>query len=164
VSGDSTQLTLTVPAHSVGSIGVTVTNPGGHSAASTLTYLPVVASLGPASGATTGGGSVTITGAGFVPGSTSVLFGTIPTPVTNVTASTVTVTVPAHAAGAVDVSVTVSGVSATKAGAYTYGTTTTLPTPKPPVGGSGNPVTLPGSRPAGPSSQSGSPNPLPTGR
>jgi len=74
VSDDGTALTLTVPAHSVGTVSVVIANPGtGHVAVGTLTYQPVVTSLSATSGAATGGSHVTITGAGFA-GGASVLF------------------------------------------------------------------------------------------
>jgi predicted outer membrane repeat protein len=166
VSSDGTRLTLTVPGHAVGAVGIAVTNPGtGHIASAVLTYAPVVTSVSPASGATAGG-VVTITGAGF--GTTgaqvSVTFGVAPAPVRSVMDSQLVVTAPAHIAGIVDVTVMVNGLSVTKTGAYTYGPVGTVPAPRPSsgVGGSSNP--LPGPRPTGSSPAAGSPNPLPTGR
>ncbi|MGI8854284.1 MAG: choice-of-anchor Q domain-containing protein [Thermomicrobiales bacterium] len=167
VSGDGTTLTLPVPAHSVGTLAIAVANPvGGRVATALFTYQPVVTSLSPASGSATGGGSVTITGAGFVPGSTSVMVGGTPATATNVTPTTIVVTVPAHTAGTVDVAVTVNGVSATKAAAYTYGTVNVLPAPKPTAlpAASGSPGALPSQRPASVSAPGGQPIPLPPSR
>ncbi len=165
VSDDGTALTLTVPAHSTGNVGFAVTNPGGHVAAGTLTYVPVVTSLSATSGSNTGGSSVIITGIGFVAGNTSVMFGNTSATVTNVTATAISVTVPAHGVGTVDVTVTVSGVSATKAGAYTYGVVNPIAPPRPLSGSpvTGNPGSAPSPRPTG-SPTSGSPNPLPPSR
>jgi hypothetical protein len=168
VSDDGTRMTLAVPAHAAGAAPFTMTNPGnGHTATGTLIYTPIVASLSPASGGTVGGAAVTITGTGFVPGNTSVTFGTAPATVANVTATTVTVTAPAHVAGMVDVTVTANGASGTKTGAYTYGTVNALPNSPTQVSGgqgNGNPAPIPGARPTVTPPQSGSPNPLPPGR
>jgi hypothetical protein len=164
VSADGTQMTLAAPAHTAGVFSSRLLNPGDHGTTATFTYVPFVTSVTPASGSAAGGGSVTITGAGFVASGTSVTFGNAPATVTNVTAKTVTITTPAHVAGTVDVTVIMNGMSATKPGAYSYVTVTAVPPPQPPGSGTGSPATLPGSRPVGPSVQTGSPNPLPTGR
>src|SRR5581483_7438476 len=63
----ATQITATAPAASAGPVDITVTTPGGTSAANALdkyTYVsaPTVASLNPAAGPTAGGNSVTIVG------------------------------------------------------------------------------------------------------
>lgn len=168
VSADGTSMTLDVPASAVAgpvSGGMTVTNPGlPPSARAAFTYLPAITGLNPASGPMTGGGSVTIAGAGFAAGATSVTFGGTSAAVRVDSGAQLTVTVPAHAAGAVDITVTVNGASATKTGVYTYGTAAVLPPAKPAGDGSGSPVTLPGSRPVISSPASGTPNPLPYGR
>jgi len=166
VGDDGTVLTVTIPVHSVGTVAFAVANPGsGHVAVGTLTYQPVVTSLSATSGSNTGGTPVTIIGAGFVAGNTSVRFGNTPATVANVTPTTISVTVPAHAAGTVDIAVTVNGVSVTKAGAYTYGTVNPVVPPRPPSGPSvtGNPGGAPSRRPAS-SPASGSSNPLPPSR
>jgi signal transduction histidine kinase len=86
-----------------------------------------VAAVNPATGATAGGNTVTITGTGFVSGDTVSFGGVAATNVTVVNSSSITATVPAAAsAGAVDVKVATSGSqSATLAGGYTY---TAVPT------------------------------------
>jgi hypothetical protein len=75
-----------------------------------------------ASGLTTGGESITITGSGFSGGSapTVSLGGTAATAVTVVSDTTITATTPARAAGTVDVTVSRDGGTGTRAGAYTY--------------------------------------------
>lgn len=147
---------------------VAVTDTALTAAPATIHVAPVVASLSPNSGDVHGGGTVAIGGTGFGLGSgVQVTFGTgagSAATILQLTNTTITVRVPAHAAGTVDVSVAVNGVSATKTGAYTYGTAASLPQPPPAGSGSGAPVTLPGSRPVGSSSASGSPHPVPTGR
>ncbi len=79
----ATSITATSPAESPGTVDVTVSTFGGTSAAgaadhftfSAASSAPVVTAISPASGATAGGTSVTITGAGFT-GATAVKFGT----------------------------------------------------------------------------------------
>jgi PKD repeat protein len=81
---------------------------------------PTFTSVTPASGPTTGGTDVTITGTNLT-GATVVTFGGIAaTGITVIDANTITVTTPAHAAGAVNVVVTTPGGIATGTGAYTY--------------------------------------------
>jgi hypothetical protein len=86
---------------------------------------PTVTSAAPASGLTTGGTSVTLTGTNFVNGAT-VAFGTSPsavlaTGVVVVNATTLTVVAPAHATGAVRVTVTnPNAQSGLKDSAYFY--------------------------------------------
>ncbi|MBO9534441.1 MAG: IPT/TIG domain-containing protein [Solirubrobacteraceae bacterium] len=91
---------------------------------------PVITSLSPASGPTTGGGAVYVTGKNFSAAS-SVTFGGLPSTSAPqvVNDTTVIAFAPAHAAGAVDVAVTTPSGTTTKAGAYTYlPTTVPLPT------------------------------------
>jgi hypothetical protein len=87
---------------------------------------PTVSSVAPATGPTTGGTPVTLTGTNFVTGATVTFGGTAATNV-NVTSSTsISATTPAHAAGAVTVVVTnPDGQSGTLASGFTY----TLPPP-----------------------------------
>ncbi len=98
-----TSITCTVPAGSAGTASVIVTTLGGSNAANTLyTYTllaPTVASVAPASGPTTGGTNVTITGTGFT-GVTGVTFdGATATNVSVVNGTTITCTTPAGTAG-----------------------------------------------------------------
>lgn len=167
VSDDGTAMTLTIPAHSAGTVAFAVANPGsGHVAAATLAYQPVVTSLSATSGAATGGSPVIITGVGFVAGNTSVMFGNTPATVTNVTPTTITVTVPAHAVGTVDVTVTVNGISGTKTGAYTYGTVNPIVPSRPPSGppDTGSPISAPSPRSSSGVQTGPTPNPLPHSR
>jgi hypothetical protein len=81
---------------------------------------PTVSSLSSTSGTTAGGGSVTLSGSGFVAGAT-VTFGGIAAPVTTLTSAAIAVTTPAHSPGVVDVTVSnPDGQSVTVGGAYTY--------------------------------------------
>ncbi len=81
-----------------------------------------VTGVSPASGLTTGGEAVTITGTGFSGGSapTVSLGGTAATGVTVVSNTTITATTPARAAATVDVSVSRDGATGTGAGVYVY--------------------------------------------
>ncbi|MBI3652031.1 MAG: IPT/TIG domain-containing protein [Acidobacteria bacterium] len=86
---------------------------------------PLINSLAPNNGTTTGGTVVTINGTGFVSGAT-VNFDNLPaTNVTVVGSTTITATTPAHAAGAVNVTVTnPDSQSATLTNGFTYGSST----------------------------------------
>jgi hypothetical protein len=87
-------------------------------------FVASVTGVSPNAGPVTGGTSVTITGAGFSNGLTSVKFGGIPATSFNlVNDSTVTAVSPAHAPGTADVTVTTAnGTSATSPlDQFTYG-------------------------------------------
>src|SRR5207253_9437369 len=127
----ATSITATSPAATAtGPVHVTVTTPGGTSAAGTgdqFTYVqaaPAVTSISPATGSTGGGTVVTITGTNFTPGTPTVAFGANPGTVTAFTATSITVTAPAGAAGQVHVVVTTpAGSSPTGTGdLFTYAT------------------------------------------
>src|SRR5262249_57313397 len=71
----ATQITAKTPSHAQGSVSVTVTNPGGHSGtlANGFTFVPlapVVTSVSPNTGTTTGGTRVMLTGKTFVSAAT----------------------------------------------------------------------------------------------
>jgi hypothetical protein len=121
-------ITAFAPAHAAGTVDVTVTSPGGTSAAVAADHYtydakPTVSSLNPAAGPIAGGNTVTINGTGFVSGA-GVKFGaTASATVTFVSATQLKAVAPAHAAGTVDVTVTTpGGTSAIVAGDhYAYG-------------------------------------------
>jgi alpha-tubulin suppressor-like RCC1 family protein len=109
----STSITVTSPANVGGTLDVTVRTPGGVSAVSTkgrFKYTPNVEGLSPASGPLVGGGTVTISGSGFIPGTagTAFKFGKAKVVSVECTSTTsCTVLAPAaRAAGIVDVTVT----------------------------------------------------------
>ena len=82
---------------------------------------PVITTINPASGKTTGGTVVTITGSGFQSGATVSFGGTAGTAVTVQSATQLRVTAPAHAAGAVSVVVTnPGGLNATRNPGFFY--------------------------------------------
>ena len=105
----STQITTTAPAGS-GSVSVTVTTPGGTSSGVTYAYVaaPVVSTLSPAQGPSTGGNTVTITGTGFT-GATGVFFGTASAAYTVVSSTQITATAPAAPVAPVEVAVVTPG-------------------------------------------------------
>jgi hypothetical protein len=150
---DGTHVTATIPAHTAGTVDVTVTTDGGTSATSaadqyTYVVAPTVTGVSPSDGPLAGGQTITITGTGLA-GATAVHFGTTAaTNVANTDGTHVTATIPTHAAGTVDVTVTTDGgTSATSAADdYTYLDTPTVTSVSPnagPVAG-GQTVTITG--------------------
>jgi hypothetical protein len=119
-SDTASQLVVTAPAGTAGTVDVTVTTAGGTSATSAadqFTYLtaPVVSSVSPASGPTSGGTSVTIGGTNLS-SATAVHFGTATATIVTDTASSLVATAPAGTAGTVDVTITTpQGTSASSA-------------------------------------------------
>jgi len=109
--GSSTEITCTTPSHAAGAVAVVITNTNGLSATSAGAYTyalaaaPTVTSISPASGPTTGGASVTITGTGFLAGATVKVGGLSCTSVNVSAATTITCLTPAHAVGASDIRV-----------------------------------------------------------
>jgi hypothetical protein len=140
-----TQVTALSPS-GAGSVGVTVTTPGGTSNPIPFFYVgaPFKSSLGPTSGTLAGGNTVTINGAGLAT-ATGVSFGANTATPTVISDTQLTVTVPAGAAaGPVGVSVTTAG--GTNNGlSYTYvdapTVTTVAPTSGPASGGTGVTIT-----------------------
>ncbi|MGC9960588.1 MAG: IPT/TIG domain-containing protein [Acidimicrobiales bacterium] len=124
----TTSCVATSPPESAGVDHITVSTPGGTSAktaADTFTYdaIPVVTAIGPAAGSSNGGDVVTMTGTGFVPGFSTVRFGsTGGTAVSCSSATTCVATSPAEPAGPVQLSVTTAGGTSatTSAGTFTY--------------------------------------------
>jgi hypothetical protein len=113
VNGAGTSITATSPAGTAGStVSVTVTTPAGTSgavASGQFTYGSTVTHISPATGLTTGGTSVTITGTGLS-GATAVNFGSTAGSSMVVNSSTsITVVSPAEGPGTVDVTVVTPG-------------------------------------------------------
>jgi uncharacterized repeat protein (TIGR01451 family) len=119
-------LTGTTPAGAgLGTVAVTVTTPGGTSAAipGGFTYHPVptAATLDFTTGSTIGGLTVTLGGTGFVSGLTTVTFGgTAGTGVVVTGGTSLTVVTPSHLPGSFDVVVTTPGGQATLPVQFTY--------------------------------------------
>jgi hypothetical protein len=130
---------VATPPGAAGVVDVKVTTPGGTSpvtAADHFTYTappaPVVATVGPASGPSTGGTTVYIGGSGFE-GATNLKFGANGAPFAVFSDVLITATSPAGAVGVTDVTVTTpGGTSATSANdQFTY--TASSPPPAPSV-------------------------------
>jgi hypothetical protein len=106
-----------------GTVDVTVTTPGGTSAASAsdrFAYAPTVSAISPAAGPTGGGTLVTITGTGFA-GATEVIFGTTPGTIVTVSPTTITAYSPPGTNYACVTVTTPSGTSASApADIFTY--------------------------------------------
>jgi alpha-tubulin suppressor-like RCC1 family protein len=124
----ATSVTAIAPVNVAGTLDVTVTSAGGTSATTAkdhFKYTPVIESITPANGPLAGGGTVTIEGFGFAPGTGTTKFKFAKAAKTVVCASTTTctVTVPAgKARGTVDVKATANKAnSAPSAGdRYTF--------------------------------------------
>src|SRR5579883_652221 len=123
LSGTSLITGKTPPNTTLGPVDVVATNAfGSGTLKNGFTYTgPVtVASISPSSGPTAGGTSVTITGSGFVPGTTVTIGGASLANTSIVSLTQITGTTPAGAAGAANVVVTNSTGTATLTGGYTY--------------------------------------------
>jgi IPT/TIG domain len=127
-TGDTgTQLTLTSPAGSAGTVNVTVTTPGGTSNAESFTYVPppTISALSPSCGDPADNTPVTITGTNLA-GATVDFGGTAVTPATD-TGTQLTLTSPTGSANT-SVQVTVTTVGGTS-GALEFAYS--CPTPPP---------------------------------
>jgi hypothetical protein len=122
VNPDGTQVVVTSPA-GTGTVDVTLELAGGSTIASAqdFTYVPLaVTNVDPDSGPSTGGSTVTITGAGLA-GTTGVTFGGAPgTIVGTPTDTEITVTTPPGAVGPVDVVIQVPGDDEVVEDGFTY--------------------------------------------
>jgi hypothetical protein len=123
---NKTALKAVAPPESSGVVDVTVATGGGSSSLSNADLyaydVPTVSSVSPTTGPTTGGGTVTINGSGFVPGAT-VTFGTASASTVSFVSSTeLQAVAPPGAAGTIPVRVhTAAGPSpVTPADRYTY--------------------------------------------
>lgn len=141
-----TSVTAISPSGS-GTVGVTVTTPGGTSNPLSFFYVgaPFKASLSPISGPTAGGSTVTITGTGLAT-ATNVAFGANNATPTVASDSSISAVVPAGiAAGSVGVSVTTAG-GTNNGFSYTYVDAPTVTTISPAAGptSGGTAVTIDG--------------------
>ena len=111
---------------------------------------PIVISISPTSGSTSGGTMVTITGTGFLPGAQVSFGGIAATGITVLSGTSITATTPAHIVGPVSLLVTnTDGQSGSLSNGYTY----VSPNPAPTISGispntgpslGGTPVTING--------------------
>lgn len=137
-----TSLTLTLPAYVSGPLikDVIINNgEGSFTLIGGFTYTisaPTLANLTPNSGSLMGGTTVTLSGSGFVPGTTVAFGGIAATNVQVLSGTTLTAVVPAHTNGVVDVVVDNGIGTATLTGGYTYvSNTLTLSGISPSTGG-----------------------------
>jgi len=120
------QITANTPTHAQGSVAVVVTNPGGQNGtlANGFTFTgpaPILSSISPSSGPSTGGTSVTLTGQNFVSGATVTFGGSAASSVVVVSATQITAHTPSHSQGAVNVVVTnPDGQSATLTNGFAF--------------------------------------------
>ncbi|MFE2161159.1 IPT/TIG domain-containing protein [Streptomyces lydicus] len=142
-----THITAVAPA-GTGTVPVTVTTSGGTSNGISYTYsaAPILSGVSPNQGPTSGGNTVTLTGANLT-GATAVTFGATPaTSFTVVSPTQITAVVPAATAGPIGVTVTTPGGTSTLPSAYFYVSTPVLTGVAPPSGplSGGTTVTLTG--------------------
>jgi hypothetical protein len=81
---------------------------------------PIVSSVGPSSGSTLGGTTITITGSNFAPGAAVTIGGLAATSVSVAGPTSLTAVTPPRGAGPADVTVTVGGRAGTLPGGFTY--------------------------------------------
>jgi hypothetical protein len=122
----ATQVTAVAPAHTAGLVDIQLTAPGGTTTkTSGYTYAapepaaPTITSISPATGPTSGGNKITITGTNLTGTNQVTIDGTVTTNLTVVNDTTVTATAPAHAAGLVVLVLSAPGGTTNTAG-YTY--------------------------------------------
>lgn len=132
VAPDGTSLTVVAPPHTAGAVDVTLVAPGADTTlpgAFTYAVQPAVTGIFPASGPTSGGQTVVITGSGFDPAGTTVTFGGVPATNVRVLSPGVLLAVtPAGTAGDVPVQVVVGGLASAPL-TYTYDPAAVLPGP-----------------------------------
>jgi plastocyanin len=125
----ATSITATTPAHAVGKVDVVVTNSDAQSATLTqgFTYAlpaPTITNISPATGPTSGGTQITITGTNFQDGATVKIGASPATDVTVVSATSITARTPlGPVTSQLSVDVVVTNPDSTKAtatGGFTY--------------------------------------------
>ena len=145
---NSTTITGTTPAGTVGAQDVVVTTPNG-TGTGTNFYIyaaaPTVTAISPNSGPTAGGTGVTITGTNLTGATAVSIGGTAATGITVVNSTTITATTPSGTAGAKNVVVTTPGGTGTGTNLYTYVAAPTVtaisPTSGPTAGGTSVTIT-----------------------
>ena len=117
------KLTARTPAHAPGSDEVVVSDEYGTSShGPSFTYFPqpIVTSVTPASGPTSGGTTITIEGSGFVAGVTTVTIGGVAASVTVISPSKLIATTAAAPAGSYEVVVSNGGTNSSGGPSFTY--------------------------------------------
>jgi hypothetical protein len=128
VVNSARKITAVAPASAAGTVDVTVTTAGGTSATSTkdrFKFGPlIITAISPATGPKAGGTTVTVTGAGFAPGTAGTMFkvGKVTVAASCASSTECTLTTPAGKVGAVDVVASVSKLKSAKSPAdrFTY--------------------------------------------
>jgi len=129
-----------IPVSMANADGVVIAYPGPYDQGSNsfpITYgtpAPVVDSVSPSQGSTSGGTAVDIDG-DYLTGASSVSFGGVPVPFSTNPDNSITATAPAEAAGTVDVTVTTPGGTSALTGAdqFTYVAPSPPPVVQPPI-------------------------------
>ncbi|KAI8520672.1 Fibrocystin-L [Branchiostoma belcheri] len=117
------------------------------SSVSTIESLAVIDSFTPTNGSTQGGMTLTITGNGFVDGDTTIMFGSLVCPITEISLLQVKCTVPAHAEGLENVVTTSNDVQyPVKQFEYLEDQTPVVDSIDTAVGSTGDTITLTGSK------------------
>ncbi len=125
---NDTTATAVVPAYVSGNLSKDVVLSNGTAnatLAAAFTYqttVPTISALTPSSGSTAGGTAITISGSGFVPGTTVTIGGIVASNVTVVNATTLTAITPGYVSGSVVKDVVINnGIgSATLTGGFSY--------------------------------------------
>ena len=123
VVSSATSMTAKTPASAAGLKDVTVTTAGGtatKTGAFTYVASPTITLVTPATGPTSGGTAITITGTNLSGATNVTVNGVAATSVVVVSATSITARTPAGTIGAKSVAVTTAGGPATKASAFTY--------------------------------------------
>jgi len=145
----STSISAVTPAGSAGIVSVAVTSNGQTGTlnnAFTYAAAPIVISVSPSVGSTTGGTTVTLTGANFASPATVKFGSAAATNVTVVSSTSITAITPAGAAGPVNITVTSNNQSGTLNNGFTYAVAPTVSSVSPNVGplAGGTAVTITG--------------------
>jgi hypothetical protein len=116
------------PAETAGTVDITVTTTNGTSAIASADHYkfgpPTITNLSPTSGSEAGGATITVTGTGFAPGTSSTTFKFGTTSATSVSCASITtctVVSPSHAVETVDVRATVAAMKSPKVAADQFG-------------------------------------------
>ena len=144
----STELLVTVPAGSVGTVDVTVSAAGATNmlpAAYTFLPPPTITAVTPAKGKTAGGETVDVAGTNFGSAAdTAVYFGGVAATIVSASSTDVTVLTPPGNAGPVNVRVSAPGGDVTRSTAFTYFAPPVITSFAPTQGGPGTTVTITG--------------------
>ncbi len=147
----ATSMTCVTPVGSLGTVDVRVTNTDAQTGVKTSSFTydaaPTLTSVSPNNGKATGGNTITLTGTGFLTGTTATAGGVTCSSPTVVNSTTFTCVIGAHAAGSVNVILTLADTqTATLTNGFTYNAAPTVTSISPASGYSagGTTVTITG--------------------